>query len=510
MQVMGYGEERERSDGFGGFDDVMWDVPGSKSNSRGEWIQERVGRSAVMKHWGNSNVLGLTLVGLALIFCCTSCATTTTTSDTTTTATKEIPKRWDADEEYVPKHASPHQPATIAKPTYQVPYFPPPANLDLCGEPVPLHNQEVLERFDKEFTVIVYNHAQVFLWLKRMERYFPWIEERLRYHNLPDDLKYVAVAESDLLPNAVSPKGAGGPWQFMPATGRAYGLSQKGSYDERYDHERSTDSAFLYLKNLHSRFNNWALAIAAYNCGEGRIQDQMRSQGVSDYYNLKLPLETERYVLRILAIKAVLSNPAQYGYAFSKGQGYPEFQVDRVNASFPDAIPIRAVAAAAGTTFREFKRLNPTFRADEIPAGAYEIKLPAGCGEGFKTNFESVCRAPQPAFSADASEDGADNSARTLSSLSSQPQRSAPGGAQSQPSSQESSKELAQKAKPTEKKSASDKSQSKTASVNQHLVKKGDTLSSIARQYSVSADELRKTNKINGSTIKPGQKLVIP
>ena len=210
-------------------------------------------------------------------------------------------------------------PSSTAQAPCAVPYYPPPDKIDLCGEPVPLHVQEVQERFDKEFTLIVYNHAQVYLWLKRMERYFPWIEERLRVNSLPDDLKYVAIVESDLLPNAVSPKGAAGPWQFMPSTGSAYGLSQKGSVDKRFDFEHSTDGAFLYLNDLHQKYKSWSLAIAAYNCGERRIADESRAQGVLDYYHMKLPQETERYVFRILAIKAVLGDPARYGYALPKG-----------------------------------------------------------------------------------------------------------------------------------------------------------------------------------------------
>ncbi len=144
-----------------------------------------------------------------------------------------------------------------------VPYIPPPNSIDLCGEPVPLDRQDVYERFDKEFTLVVYNHAQVYLWLKRMERYFPVIEERLRYYNLPDDLKYVAIVESDLLPNACSPKGAAGPWQFMPSTGSAYGLDQRGSVDKRYDFERSTDSAFLLLKDLYKKYQQ----LVSGHCG---------------------------------------------------------------------------------------------------------------------------------------------------------------------------------------------------------------------------------------------------
>lgn len=269
-----------------------------------------------------------------------------------------------------------------------VPYYPPPSKMDLCGEVVPLQNQEVLERFDREFTLVVYNHAQVYLWLKRMERYFPWIEERLRSYGLPDDLKYVAVVESDLLSNACSPKGAAGPWQFMPATGSAYGLSQTDGYDERYDFERATECAFRYLNDLYKRYRNWTVAIATYNCGDKRIQEQMRT--TRDYYAMRLPTETERYVLRILAVKAVLGNPGAYGYNLPKGQGYPPIKADRVNVSLSCPLPMHAVAEATGTTVREIQRLNPALRKEEIPRGAREIKVPEGQGKGLERSLDSV------------------------------------------------------------------------------------------------------------------------
>jgi len=280
-------------------------------------------------------------------------------------------------------------PAAVSSVPAFIPYMPPPNIIDLCGEPVPLDRQDVYERFDKEFTLVVYNHAQVYLWLKRMERYFPTIEERLRYYDLPDDLKYVAIVESDLLPNACSPKGAAGPWQFMPSTGAAYGLEQRGSVDKRYDFEHSTDSAFLLLKDLYKKYHNWSLAIAAYNCGDKRILDESRSQGVRSYYDLKLPLETERYVFRILAIKAVLSNPKRYGYELPKGWGYQEMKVDRVNVSLSRPVSIQTIASSAGTTYREIKSLNPIFRSDDIPAGNHEIKLPPGTGKVFQQNFRT-------------------------------------------------------------------------------------------------------------------------
>jgi hypothetical protein len=181
-----------------------------------------------------------------------------------------------------------------------VTYYPPPGRLDFCGEAVPLQDQEVLERFDKEFTLVVYNHAQVYRWLKRKERYFPWIEERLRRLNLPEDLKYVAIAESEPPLNA---------------------LQKRKSADTRYDFEYSPDSALQYLGDLYRSFKSWSIAIAAYNCGEKCILDESQAPGGRDFYQMMLPQETERFVFRILAIKAVLSNPTQYGYELPRSAG---------------------------------------------------------------------------------------------------------------------------------------------------------------------------------------------
>jgi phage anti-repressor protein len=183
-----------------------------------------------------------------------------------------------------------------------VTYYTPPDRIDFCGEPVPLEHREVREQFDKEFTLIVYNHAQVYWWLKRKERYFPWIEERLRSFNLPEDLKYVAIAESE--PPLSAPE-------------------KKKSVNISYDFVLTPDSALQHLGDLYRNFKSWSLAVAAYNCGEKCIMDESRVQGERDFYRMMLPQETERYVFRILAIKAVLSDPMRYGYELPKGTGHP-------------------------------------------------------------------------------------------------------------------------------------------------------------------------------------------
>ncbi|NSW87832.1 MAG: transglycosylase SLT domain-containing protein [Syntrophobacteraceae bacterium] len=280
------------------------------------------------------------------------------------------------------------QPPTGATAVMEVPYYSHPDQMELCGEPVPLHVRDVRERMDREFTIVVHGRAQVYLWLKRIERYFPWLEEQLALHKLPDDLKYVAVAESDLILNAVSPARAAGPWQFIPDTGSRYGLNRSDTLDERYDFELATASALRYLQDLYALFNDWTLAIAAYNCGENRVLNELRKQKVASYYDLKLPTETERYVFRILAVKEVLANPQRYGYSLPEGAGYPVVAVETVRSDFPCPFPMQLAAEAAGMTYRQMKDLNPSFTSDKIPAGRRTIKVYEGKGQEFSTRLE--------------------------------------------------------------------------------------------------------------------------
>jgi hypothetical protein len=268
--------------------------------------------------------------------------------------------------------------------TWVVPYFELPEKADLCGEAVPMGSADVRERFDREFTIVTQSHAQVYLWLKRSQRYFPWIEEQLAARNLPDDLKYVTVAESDLVTSAVSHAGAAGPWQFMANTAGCYGITQSSMMDERYDFEKSAGAAFSYLKDLHGLLQNWTLAVAAYNCGEKRIQAEIGKQKVNSYYLLKLPLETERYVFRILAIKEVLKNPEKYCYHLPKGAGYQPIIFEKVNISLPGPMPIAAASEAAGITYRELKVLNPSLISDVIPTGNLTVRVPEGSAKSFE------------------------------------------------------------------------------------------------------------------------------
>ncbi len=258
------------------------------------------------------------------------------------------------------------------------PYFRAPEAVALCGEPVPLHDPEVREDLDREFTIAVWSRAQTTMWLKRAHRYFPEIERKIRAHRLPPDLKYVAVVESDFRPKARSSAGAQGIWQFIPPTAQRFQLKTNDAIDERLEFTAATDAALRYLKALHRLFQNWPLALAAYNCGEGRVQKELSAQGVNNYYHLGLPEETERYVHRIIAAKIILETPARYGFDIPQDQLYPPLDNDEVDFSISKEVPVKTLAAACGSYYKTIKRLNPWIKGATLPPGTHHLKIPKG------------------------------------------------------------------------------------------------------------------------------------
>ena len=259
--------------------------------------------------------------------------------------------------------------------------------LDFCGEQVPLADQEVRERLEKELLLAMWDRAQVVLWIKRSGRYFPVIEKILQEQNLPDDLKYVAVIESALLPQIGSHKGARGFWQFMKATGQHYGLTIDRKKDERCNIFSSTRAAGRYLNELYDLFGSWSLASAAYNFGEDRLRTAIEEQEVDNYYQLYLPVETQRYLFRILAAKMILTNPARYGFQVREDDLYPPLEFDQVNVHCPVNTPLRLIAKAAGTYYKKIKDLNPELNGQYLAKGEHTIAIPKGMTDKFKASF---------------------------------------------------------------------------------------------------------------------------
>ena len=264
-----------------------------------------------------------------------------------------------------------------------------------CGERVPLDIQEVRERFEKEFLLMLWNRPQVILWLKRTGRYFPYIEKMLQESGMPEDLKYVAVIESALRLHARSHKGAVGFWQFMPHTGRKYGLVVNRRLDERRNLFAATQAAIDYFKELHELLGSWTLAAAAYNMGEEGLMAEMMEQKMNDYYRLYLPLETQRFLFRILAAKSILSAPAKFGFVLAERDYYRPMAFDRIKIDSVNEVPVRVLAAAAETHFKAIKDLNPDIRGHYLISGSHTILVPKGAGEGFHLRYKALLQQEQ-------------------------------------------------------------------------------------------------------------------
>jgi len=252
-----------------------------------------------------------------------------------------------------------------------------PEDLNFAGEAVPLDDPEVLERVDREFLVNTYWQSNALLLMKRANKYFPIIEPILAKNGIPDDFKYLAVAESGLQ-NVVSPAGATGFWQILKATGREYGLEVNANVDERYHIEKSTQVACEYLNRWKKKFGTWTLTAAAYNAGPGGINKYMNIQKADDYYELLLGEETGRYVFRIMAIKEIISNPDVYGFSVDKNDFYnavPTFsvEVDKPITSWAD------FASDYEISYKILKRHNPWLREPHLNNASrkkYQIEIP--------------------------------------------------------------------------------------------------------------------------------------
>ncbi len=267
------------------------------------------------------------------------------------------------------------------------PYFKVPESVYLCGEPVPLNEPAVKEGLDRELTIIAWNRAQTTMWLKRAHRFLPEVEAKLRSRRLPLDLQYVVIIESDLLMKSKSSAGALGPWQFMAPTAQRYQLRCNDTVDERLAFAAATDAALNYLQNLYQMLHNWPLALASYNCGEGRVQKEMALQGVNSYYHLSLPEETERYVYRVIAAKIVLEDPARYGYDLPEAELYQSLEFDEVSVTLAKEVPVRRLAEASGSYYRAIKTLNPWIKGAALPAGTYRLKIPKGSESRFQEAY---------------------------------------------------------------------------------------------------------------------------
>jgi membrane-bound lytic murein transglycosylase D len=365
--------------------------------------------------------------------------------------------------------------------------------------------------------------------LARSGRYMPMIHKVFAEAGIPKDLAQVALIESSFIPHAHSHATAHGIWQFMPKTGRQYGLTSNAVIDERSDPEKATRAAARHLAYLHELFKDWYLALAAYNAGEGRVLRAMEKTGLTDFWQLAasgvLKPQTQNYVPAVIAATLISKNPAHYGFAvdYEKPLEYETVVLER-------PVRLRHLSAAEKVSFEDLQKLNPELRTEVTPhlPDGYVLKVPAGTVETVRTAYSEAPTARPPQYRRHVARRGetlasvarryrlpvADvASANSLPSKAKLrkgqvlviPKPEAPIAVASG-ARQKYGKKGGKAARPEKKESSGE-----MTAVRSYRVRGGDTLYRIAVRNGTTVERLRDVNRLSAkSAIKPGDKLRLP
>lgn len=256
-----------------------------------------------------------------------------------------------------------------------------PAELNFCGEAVPLNNPDIRKRLEREVIVNVNKHASTILILRESGRWKHYIQSLLDSAGVPKDFFYLAVIESELDPMSRSGAGATGLWHFTVSTAKEYRLEISDYVDERRDAEKSTRAAADFFKRAYKKYGSWTLAAAAFNRGSKGIENAINGQYTNDYYQLYLNEETARYVFRILALKLIIEAPEKYGYNLTSSDYYQpvEYKTILINDSIQD---LPKYAKSLGVSYQTLKEHNPWIQNTDYrlilqPGKKYKIRIPA-------------------------------------------------------------------------------------------------------------------------------------
>lgn len=235
-----------------------------------------------------------------------------------------------------------------------------------CGDTIDLSRYDRHERMDRELLAFSYMHSTSIQTIKRANRYFPVIVPILKENGIPEDFKYLMAIESACNPLARSGAGAAGLWQFMPVTGKEYGLEVNSHVDERYHVVKSTYAACKYLREAYNKFGDWVSVAASYNAGQGRISQQQGRQYTDETLDLYLVEETARYIYRIFAAKILFTDPTLFGFRLKSSDLYPQIHYRTVKVS-ETITDLARFAKSQGTTYALLKNLNPWLRDTSLP-----------------------------------------------------------------------------------------------------------------------------------------------
>lgn len=235
-----------------------------------------------------------------------------------------------------------------------------PKNIHFAGEAVPQNDYSIKENLDKAFSGN--SSSSAFVLFKRCALWFPPIESILKQNNIPDDIKYIALEESNLT-NSQSAQGAAGFWQFVPSTGASLGLEINDEVDERYSVEKSTQAACKFFKSAYAHFGSWTIAAAAYNLGMGGIEQQLKKQKSKNYYDLMLNKETARYLYKVLALKTLVENSSKRKLNISKSFYGVPLTSYKIDTAITD---LTRFSVSLGYTYNLLKIFNPWLRKNKL------------------------------------------------------------------------------------------------------------------------------------------------
>ncbi len=336
--------------------------------------------------------------------------------------------------------------------------------------------------------------------LRREGRYREMVRRVLKEEGMPQDLIYLAQAESAFLPQAVSKAGARGMWQFMSFAGRKYGLQKTWWVDERQDPEKATRAAARDLRDLYGEFGDWYLAMAAYNSGAGAVQHAIERTGYADFWELyhrnALPKETQNYVPIILALTLISKDPARYGIEF---EPEPALQADAVKPG--QAIDLRLVAETIDTDLETLRSMNPELlRLVTPPDPEFVLHLPEGTAERFFAEIAAIPPEKWVSWRRHKVEQG-----ETLSSIAKQYRVSSTEVADANDLAAGAALEEGQKLIIP----AASRPETSTGKLIRYRVRRTDTIATIADEFDVTAAELRKWNHLRADHVVRGTSLRI-
>ena len=425
----------------------------------------------------------------------------------------------------------------VVLPNYHYEYVP-----DFTYEEVSARIEKMDLEMDFELNNEVYSYIQYFTvrnrdWIKmvlaRKEQYFPMYAETMKTQGMPVEIQHLSIIESGLDPKIKSRVGAMGLWQFMPATGREYGMQVNVHVDERMDPEKSTLAAAKYLKALYKMFGDWEVALAAYNCGPGNVRKAIRRSGgkttfwgIYDY----LPKETRNYVPQFQAMLYILNHLEEHNLRLEE----PSYPLEYEHVNFDRAFNLERLASLSGICLNDLEKLNPSINQGQVPESnrSMSIRIPKNKAFFIKENLawlgDSLGKST-PVLLANSNQ-GTGTNTSTQSTNSRISYKVKTGDVLSKIASQhgvslDKLKEwnklkstvihtgqilyIYPKGQPSTTASSSRTLAQNTSNSKTYTVKPGDSLWNISQKHSLSIEEIKRLNNLNSTTIKPGQRLIV-